>query len=153
MKMQLLHAMVGPNLYGDLMKNLGILIALMTLANTYSITAHAGTALICEAQGLVDKIIAIHSEEAFPEKQVCTMINDDKVTCVNGALTDLSLELSSVYQAGIGTTRVVLQHRGMDYQLSKTFDCDWINGEEHCGMNTPTETLAEEDINCMMVRD
>lgn len=143
-----LRAMVGPNLYGDLMKKLGILIALLITVN-----AHAGTALICEAQGLVDKIISLHAEESFPAKQVCTMINDDKVTCVDGALTDPSLELSSVYQAGIGTTRVVLQHRGMDYQLSKTFDCDWINGEEHCGMNTPTQILAEEDINCMMVRE
>ena len=115
--------------------------------------ARAQDALICEATGKVDGIVTLHAEEAFPEQQVCVMKNSTTIHCAAGTFTSKSIEISSDLQNGIGTTKVVLEINGDSYRLVKTFDCDWINGEEHCSMGEPTQTLATETISCSLVRE
>jgi len=138
------------------MKNLGILIAVLMTASS----AFAGTELVCGAKGKVNGIMEIHAQDSFPEQQYCAISTIDSPAprvevkfCSNGSIDDSSVLIASATQTGIGTTQVKLEKAGDVYTLVKTFDCDWINGEEHCGMNSPTEILAKEIVDCMMVRE
>ena len=133
------------------MKNLGLVIAVSITLLMTTTNAFAGTELVCEARGKVDGIIEIHAQDSYPEKQYCVFSTAQKGSlpkvetkfCSNGSIDDSTVLLSSELQNGIGTTQVKIQKNADTYTLVKTFDCDWVNGEEHCQMNSPTDRLHD----------
>ena len=137
------------------MKILGIFIAVFSVFSINN--AQAGSALICEASGKIDGITSIHAEDSNPAPEACVEINGKDVHCAKGSIMDLQIEVSSTTQTGIGTIQVLIEKVELPtqtaYILKKVFNCDWVNGEEHCGMNSPEVELQREMMNCNLIRE
>lgn len=103
----------------------------------------ADASLLCTSDGSMDGIVEsrITMKSATSFSTSTTVAKSDMRRVVIEAQSDGSgtLETSGIvlfqdFQMGLGTTRYALTQSAGGYQIVKSFQCDWIRGEEHCAI-------------------